>query len=822
MRFLPAHPPHAAAYPPPIRRLGGGLLAILLVCLAACRAGATTEEAPPEELHIATEAADSELVFAAILAELKETRTALQSRVAARPDPVDVDRTWDDVVEALARGGARLREAMSTGADAAAIDALALEVSALNDLRIEVLQAISPPKRERVLGLSREGIEQLVSEIRHLALVAEWYPGSRLRQIERLPTWLSDVSAVGSATWTLLRILVASLLALWIHRRHRPWIQALRQWLLGGQRNRRLRLGAARALGHLAALGTELVILVWLLTVRDLAAEGAPFELSLAGAVAIAWAWYRLCRAALYRFIASAAVRATELGAEHRRRVLGSIDLVGRYVLGVAIFLLLSASLLGRGYLHTVVVDFAWIGALPIGVALVHGWQAEISGAWIATHPTGFLTSWFERTAGTRQGVIPALAAVGSVVGSGTASWLRDRALRFDQTRSALAWLFRRRLERHAEAVGRGVKEVHALPVALRDAFREEPIEVGPLAVDHWPLQDEVAALAEQLSEGGSGGAVALVGDRGAGKTSWLRALAARVETPRVSDSGEGLETTAHTFAERLTTPEELHRVLAAALGLTAHDEETLVAALLAGPRRLVLLDGCEHLVLRCVGGFAAAEALFRLSSRTDGRILWVCSFGRHGWGMLHSMRLAGGIFREVVQLPPWSEEQIGDAIQRRMEAAGCVAVWDDLLEERLDGGTLETEVLRTSERYRRLLWDHSGGNPRVALHFWLRSLVPDGAERVRVRLFEAPSAAALDLLDDDRRFLLASVVLHGTLTAAEAARTLREPLADCQIRLASLEREGWLGAAAGRYAVTTHWYREVLRQLRRKHLLAA
>ena len=818
MRLPPAHASHIAG------RAAVGLLAFLLICLAACRADAAEEEVPPEEPRLSSEEADSELVFAAILAELKETREALSSRVAEKASPREIDRTYDEVVAALAHGGTKLREAMSAGAEPAEVDALARELGALNELRIEVLQSASAAKRERVLGLSREGIEQLVNEISHLALVAEWYPGSRLRQIEQLPSWLNDVGAVGSASWTLLRMLVASLVALWVHRRHRHWIQALRQWMLGGQRNRRLRLGAARALGHLAALGTELVILAWLLTLRDLAGEEAPFELSLAAAVAIAWAWYRLCRAALYRFIASAAVRATELGAEHRRRVLRSIDLVGRYVLGVAIFLLLSAALLGRGYLHTVVVDFAWIGALPIGVALVHGWQAEISRAWIATHPTGSLTDWLRRTAGTRRGVLPALAAVGSVVARGSASWLRERALRFDQTRSALAWLFRRRLERSAEAVGRGVKEVGALPTELQDAFREEPIEMGRLAVNLWPQQEKVSTLVEQLLSGGNGGAVAVVGDRGGGKTSWLRALAARVEGEHASaaESEEGFEKTELTFRERITTSEQLHGVLAAELGLEARSEESLLAALRAGPRRLILLDGCEHLVLRCVGGFAAAEALFRLGSRTEDRILWVCSFGRHAWDLLRPMRLAGGIFREVVQLPPWSEEQIGEAIQRRMEAAGCVAIWDDLLEERLDGGTLETEVLRTSERYRRLLWDHSGGNPRVALHFWLRSLVPDGAKRVRVRLFEASSAAALDLLDDDRRFLLASVVLHGTLTAAEAARTLREPLADCQLRLAALEREGWLGVNDGRYAVTTRWYREVLRQLRRKHLLAA
>lgn len=821
MRADPAASPPAPCTPP-LRR-AARLLVALLICLVAFPASTADEEEPsPEDPRASSDAADSQLVFATVLSELQSTREAVRGRMEAAASPEEADRAYDELADALARGEARLREAMTIHADPAAIDAIAHELVELNALRIEVLQATSEEKRERILGLTREGIDQLVHEIRHLALMVEWYPGSRLRQMQELPRWLHDVSAVGSVGWTVLRMLVATLLAIWVQRRHRHWFQALRQWLLDGPRNR-LRLGAVRALGHVAALGTEIVVLAWLLTLRDMAGEETPAELFLVADVAIAWGWYRLCRAIVYRVIASAAIRTTELGAELRQRVLRSIDLVGRYVLGVSIFLILSSQILGRGYLHTVVVDFAWIGALPIGIALVRSWQTEIDRAWIAAHPNGTLTAWLQRTAGSWRGMIPTVAAVSYVVVRGLGSWLRERALRFDQIRSAMAWLFRRRLERSAGTVGRGAQEVKALPAALQEAFREDPVEPGPLAIDHWPAQREILALARQLAIGEDGGAVALVGDCGGGKTSWLHALGAKVADALAPSGGEKrLVVSLHTFTERLTTRDELHRALAEALGVDGTDEESLAAALLDGPRRLVLLDCCEHLILRCVGGYAAAEALFRLTSRTGPTVLWVCSFGRHAWGLIRSMRLSGGIFREVVQLPPWTEEQIGEAIQRRMKAAGCVAIWDDLLEERLDGGTLETEVLRTSERYRRLLWIHSGGNPRVALHFWLRSLVPDRGNHVRVRLFDAPSDAALDHLDDDERFLLAAVVLHGTLTAEEAARTLREPLADCQVRLALLEREGWLGVEKGRYAVTTRWYREVLRQLRRKHLLAA
>lgn len=812
--------------PPPIRLLAPFLFATFafgFVCVAAPPASAAEDEQalrpaalradePPAAAPVSEPAAQEQPgAYVSRLPEIQALRQELRARAIAATAPAHFDRLFDDVVVALGNGGAWLREALASQAAATEVDALAGEVKALNELRIEILHSTSVEKRERLLGLSREGIHQLLREIQHLGLVADWYPRGRLREVQRVPAYLEDVVTVGSLTWTLLRILFVSLVALQVHRRHRSWLQALRQWLLSGTRDRRLRLSLARAIGHLAGVGGEVVVVAWLLAIRNLAGPDLPRELQVVGAIMIAWAWYRLGRAVLYRLIASAAVRAADLDAEQRARVLRSLDLVGRYVLGVVIFLVLSSSILGRGYLHTVVENFAWIGAIPIGVALVRGWQTEISGAWIAEHPDGVLTGWLERTRDKRRGVVPALVAVGSVVARGGGRWLRDTALRFDQTRSALAYLFRRRLERHADAVGHGVSEPGTLPAALRDAFSEEPLPA--LAIHNWPRLDEIAALALALGEGGAGGRVALVGERGAGKSSWLQALAGRTGA---------LPVVRHGFAARITEPGELRLALAVALDVEADDEETLVRELRAGPPRLVLLDGCEHLILRSVGGLAAAETLLRIAGRTSDRVLWVCSFARHAYDHLRNLHPGAALFRDVVQLGPWSEAQLGLLIDRRMKAAGCMPVWDDLLIERLDGGTLETEVLRTSERYRRLLWDHAGGNPRVALYFWLRSLVPDGPGRVRVRLFEAPAPGPLEKLEDEGRFLLASVVLHGSLTAAEAARTLRQPLTDCEIRLAALEREGWLAADGDRFAPTTRWYRQVLRHLRRKHMLAA
>ena len=98
----------------------------------------------------------------------------------------------------------------------------------------------------------------------------------------------------------------------------------------------------------------------------------------------------------------------------------------------------------------------------------------------------------------------------------------------------------------------------------------------------------------------------------------------------------------------------------------------------------------------------------------------------------------------------------------------------------------------------------------------------PDGPRRVRVRLFDAPRTEDLEALSEEARFVLAAVVLHQSLTVSEAAWTLRYQPAVCQSILEFLVGQGYLVMEAERFHVATHWYRAVIRYLKRKHLLIA
>jgi hypothetical protein len=275
------------------------------------------------------------------------------------------------------------------------------------------------------------------------------------------------------------------------------------------------------------------------------------------------------------------------------------------------------------------------------------------------------------------------------------------------------------------------------------------------------------------------------------------------------------------TLEERVTSEAALVETLARGLGLEGVGRlDELIDRMRRGPRRLLLVDQGQNLMLRAVGGLSAFEAFSRVAVMAEATVPVVCTFSAYAWQYLVAVTQERSIFKHTIELGPWAEEDIARLVNARMEALGIVPSYEDLVVDRLDGTALDHEVIRTGERYLRLLWDYSDGNPRVALHFWLRSLLPESEGRVRVRLFAAPEPDALEPLGEQARFLLAAVVIHENISTDELSRVLCLPQHQVASTVEFLRAQGLLVIARSRIRVTTHWNRAVLRYLRRKHLL--
>lgn len=698
-------------------------------------------------------------------------------------------------------------------------EALADSITRLNNTRFDLLPRLSQVERERVMGLGSAGIAQLRRELHHLRLVTQWY-------IYRLPrTGLEVLGAMGdvlsrsSSRWDVLLLLVISIGAfLAITRRKKWWPKARREVKnrVAGQRYAR---NVERWLNTFDAIGLPLGILVitWLSFVFVGHVSSSPFVV-LAEAVLMSYAWYRLALAAAHHFFVTAAEAGPRRVSEQiNHKIFRTVQVVGLFVLVVYMFLIVSSILLGRGYLYSLVVEFFWVGGLPIAYLLLRYWRGDIFDVYTKVFTKSAIVGPIERFRDKYWSVGLLLPAFLHLTGHAVWVYLHETALRFDRTRRALAYLFRKRLERSRKpSDDLEVVKYSDLPQELTEIFWEEPDSRG-FIVDNFPHLEQTLRLVKRWKDGGRGTTIALVGVRGMGKTTWLHELAFRSE----------VDSTFARLEDTLLTEVDLCKALSRALDLEGADEidsvDSLVSSLEAGPRRLILLDHCQNLVLRAVDGLEGLEAFSKIMGRTVGRVVWVCSFSRYIWEHVEFIMRQQNPFRQVFVLEGWTDLTLGELIQKRMAICGVEATYDRMMAaEGASGGQpdAERELNRTRERFLRLLWDYTDGVPRTAMHYWLRSLVQGDNGTVSVGLFNIPSSDNLEKLQEQARFMLHAVASHENMTLEEAKRVLRYPKGQCHALLELLCAEGYIKKVGDRYRVTVQWGPEVVRFLRRKHLL--
>ncbi len=724
------------------------------------------------------------------------------------PDP---DRAYDALVAALqvdrAALAAAIDEARAGRLEVDGLDARASAVITANRERASLLPQLSRAKGAEVQGLSRAGIHQVWREIDHARLVARWYATSRTLHVVRFFA-VQDPVLLGLVGAGVLQVLVVAGIGAFIFRRAPRWLAAVRGLVARGGR------GAWRivVMRWLSGLGQIAPAVVRLATVYALF-EGVldlvdAAELHVLGAVLIAWGWYRLCVAAAEALVA--ALPASRVGlpravSEHLAR---SIRLVARCALGLHLALMFTEVVLDRGVLHGLVELCAFVVATGAAAVLLGSWRQDIASAYVARFADGVLARAVERTRHRRIGFFVAAAAFAFVFVAALAAWVRASVLDIGHARRALAYLFRRRLEKKLLETPDVVDE-RVLPDELRAAFGAAT--AGMPLVELFPRLEAVVARIAGRQPGAAGFSLAVVGDSGMGRTTWLETLRRRLLVPAPIRS----------FQTRVLDERGAAEAIADLFGIDpAARGDVLVAAVLAAPPRTILLDDCHAFVLRAASGMGAARVLFDVVARTRTRHVWICTFAARAFAYVQTVDGGANLFDEVVRLTEWTEDDVGALVDGRMRAAGAVARYDDLVVDRLEGSALETEVIRSAAGFRRLLWDYSDGNPRIALHFWTRSLAPLDGDAYRVRLFAAPTADELNALEHDSRFVLACLVQHAWTTPDECARALRLPRARCEGVLLHLIARGVVRASGDRHVVTTTWDRAVHRFLRRNNLL--
>ena len=687
----------------------------------------------------------------------------------------------------------------------------------LNDKRIALLDRVTPAKHDAVLGFGPEGIAQARREMSRVALEARWYRTQFTVTAGSLPERVTEPVWIGKVTTISLLIGAIIALAIYVRRKAPELLERARSLAVRAIRRPRTARIAGLFIGAVRALSPELVLFASLYSIASVLGDNAD---SLAFAVPLRvlmwYAVYRLVTTGAHRgfaWVAATGTGVTAPGTGRSEKIQRSVRLVARYLFPIGIVLVVAAKILGKGYLYHLVRDFAWLGAVPLFMVLIRWWRNDIAEAYLKFRPKGRLADLVRSTRDQWHGFFVAVAAFLVVLGQVAVRAVQRFVLGFEQTRKALAFIFRRRLERQASSSVTSSEPV-ALPEVVSACFDEGPVTDETYAMSELQGLEVFNEALEDWKKDGVRGALLVVGERGFGKTSWLNAAAAQLEN---------LHTIWVSLPHRVLTREAIIEVIARAVGVPASTPASIEAIrqrVEQSAPHVLVVDDAHHLLLRGVETFEAWATLTDIVEVTEAHAFWLASMDRFAYKHLSWSRPDGHGFRKIVTLQPWSEAQIDVLLQARVREMGLEVAYDDLVVDRMEGVDAEAQLVGTRRDYSRLIWDYADGSPRVAIRSFRKSLVPDEAGLLRVQLFRRPPAPLLESLSNVERFALAGVVWHATLTVEEAVQSLRYGRDVCAEALDRLLDDGVLEISDGRYRVTSEWDRPVVRYLRRKHLV--
>ena len=730
-----------------------------------------------------------------------ESEVPKPSDADLEPLPVEIDdgtvrqlgQELGDVARVLK--GAELQLAWDRAA------ALRDQIVAMNKVRLRLFDLLSEKERHKLQGFGKKGVQQVRRELEQMTLEARYHLLSFPVQLRVQARALREAS--GTAVLNVLQIVLLVLLFRWWRRRADQVLENVRRdWL-----RRRPQTVFHRAVASLAwyarRVRKPLEWLIFFAVLMQILSEVRERPETIYVRIVVLWG---LVGALVVRWVDAIASRqgvSSESAAKLRFR---SIRTVGITVVAIGLFLSLTGVTVGQGAIYAWVVRSLGAVVFVLFVVLTKWWAETIFErsatregtrvlAWASSHKRGLLR-------------FPAAAVGGAyLLGQGVAQFLMRQASQLAVTRVFFTYLFRRGVEKQASSK-RGAAGSVPLPVALQEALGpSEPTQSTLVTAYSSEKVHTMRAFVRSQSDA----IVAVVGERGRGKTTFLRRVTSDLDASavcRVRCVPGGFPALIGSFANVLGLPENV-------------TEEDVLRRLHEKPPIVISVDDAQRLVRPMIGGLEGIDRLIRFTRLAPQETSWLIAIGTPAWQYLKRARGDRAAFDRVVVLDPWTEPQIASLLKAKCAESEVEPRFDRIAVPRQAQSLALNDKERTEQDFYRMIWDYSDGNPAVSLHFWVRSLYlqpPD--EAIYVRLFQGPTSADLEDLATTFYFVLRAVVQLELATEEDVvACTDLDPdeVADA-LRAAKLH--GYVVERDRLYEINTHWYRAITNILRRKHLL--
>ena len=211
--------------------------------------------------------------------------------------------------------------------------------------------------------------------------------------------------------------------------------------------------------------------------------------------------------------------------------------------------------------------------------------------------------------------------------------------------------------------------------------------------------------------------------------------------------------------------------------------------------------------------GLAALGVLAQLLDDFSDKILFVLNTNPHSFALMNNLVPMEKKFLSIVQLSPFSTEELKDLVLRRHKSSGLHFRWNRKTEGRLS----EFRMAELFDSY----FNYSEGNPGVGLNAWLSNINRASGSILDIGVPDIPNLSALQNLDEDWLVVLAHCALHKRLTADRLERITDIKEAEFDTMLHQMRNSGLVDdLGRGVFAINRFLEPFLIRVLGEKQLL--
>lgn len=697
------------------------------------------------------------------------------------------------------------------------------DLKALNRARLSVLTHLSSASYARHAGVSLSGWNTVRDELAQMRLELE----VRWLQLRKRVSKLSEELAESATTilWGLIQVLLLLIAFRWWRQRGQVLLVELRNNVHEKRREYPFLGRVSVVFWYLIKIRSPLDwwLLGWLIAQFWLTEDWVE--------AAILWTVYKwliggvLVVSLLNAFAVQGMRRSRGHTDKTRQLRIDTLRLICYTGTTMGLILALAEQLVGRGALYRWVRDGAWMVYVPMAVYLLVRWKPTVYERCERIATKGPIPQWVVEQNSFRKSIFGTIVGAVYLMYQGAARRVSRMLMGLESVRKAAAFLLRREVMSNAQEQENGVsysehpcaRQRHFDP----DAFASTILPIGP--------SSRIDGLISSLDEGRTA-LVGVVGGRGAGKTSFLTRLV-RDSDQRIYDyvidcPAQGLS----------SLYDEIEKMIGAPLSDRVVFEQKLKSLGVC----VLCVDNLHRLIRPTIGGLAELDEFIAFARGWSSRLSWVIAMGGSAWRYTKRARGNRVFFDQVIELRPWTEDEIVSLLDSRNQAAEIEPDFSTLKlsrpEDEFELNDMDFEESQAREelnsnrrKYYRVLWEYSNGNPGVALHAWSRSLYKAGGLTAQgeqgkcvARVFPNPDLSRIERLSLPVLFTLRAIVQLEVATEAQVVECTNLAQQDCADAIRVAIAAGYVTREGVWLRIVWDWHRAIVTVLFRQHLLAA